>query len=64
MKEGIDLNGALNWLAEYHGHLLSNFQAQQRLLPSWDHAADTDTGTRGEIGLRDCGKDCWSLETE
>jgi hypothetical protein len=27
-KKGMDLDGALDWLAEYHGQILSNFQVQ------------------------------------
>src|ERR1700761_905919 len=64
-EKGVDLDGSLNWLADYHGQVLSNFQAQYRLLPSWSPAVDADVNTfveRLAYGIR--GIDCWSLETE
>ena len=64
-EKGVDLDGALNWLAEYHGQVLSNFQAQYRLLPSWGPAVDADVNTFVErLAYWIRGIDCWSLETE
>jgi hypothetical protein len=64
-EKGVDLDGALNWLAQYHGQVLSNFQAQYRLLPSWGPVVDTDVGTFVErLAHWIRGIDCWSLETE
>jgi len=64
-EKGVDLDGALAWLGEYHGEVLSKFQAQSRTLPSWGPAIDTDVETFGErLGYWIRGIDCWSLETE
>jgi hypothetical protein len=30
-KKGVDLDGALDWLAEYHRQILSNFKVQSRI---------------------------------
>ena len=35
-EKGVDLDGALDWLAKYNDEVLSEFQAQRRMLPSWD----------------------------
>ncbi|KAF8256404.1 hypothetical protein EI94DRAFT_1870999 [Lactarius quietus] len=40
-EKGVELNGALDWLAEYSGRLLSKFQAQYRALPSWGPETDS-----------------------
>jgi len=64
-EKGVDLDGALNWLAEYHGQVLSNFQAQYRLLPSSGPAVDADVNVFVErLAYWIRGFDCWSLETE
>jgi len=64
-EKGVDLDGALNWLADYHGQVLSNFQAQYRLLPSWGPAVDADVIAFVErLAYWIRGIDCWSLETE
>ncbi|KAH9001765.1 isoprenoid synthase domain-containing protein [Lactarius akahatsu] len=34
-ENGVDLDGALDWLEEYNGVVLSRVQAQYRMLPSW-----------------------------
>jgi hypothetical protein len=36
----VNLDGALNWVAEYHKKVLSEFQAQYRDLPSWGPTID------------------------
>lgn len=64
-EKGVDLDGALAWLGEYHGEVLSKFQAQSRTLPSWGPAIDSDVATFVErLGYWIRGIDCWSLETE
>ena len=42
---GVDSDGTLGWLTEHHGQVLSNFQTQYRLLPSWGPAR---RGTRDQ----------------
>ena len=34
-EKGVDLDGALDWLAEANGIVLSKFQVLYRMLPSW-----------------------------
>lgn len=64
-EKGVDLDGALAWLGEYHGEVLSKFQAQSHTLPSWGPAIDSDVETFVErLGYWIRGIDCWSLETE
>jgi hypothetical protein len=66
MKEKVvDLDGALAWLEEYHGQILSRFLAQRHTLPSWGRAVDSDVEAFVErLGHWIRGVDCWSLETE
>ena len=64
-ENGVDLDGALHWLGEYHGQVLSKFQAQRCTLPSWGPAIDSDVGAFVErLGYWIRGIDSWSLETE
>jgi Delta6-protoilludene synthase len=63
-EKGVDLDAALNWVAEYHGDILSNFQAQHRLLPSWGPEMDPVVDAFVErlvYWIR--GNDCWSFES-
>lgn len=64
-EKNFDLPRALDWVAEYHGQVLSEFQAQHRVLPSWDPIIDKKVKTYVE---RLCqfirGIDCWAFETE
>ena len=46
-EKGVDLDGALNWLAEYHEQVLSNFQAQYRGIDCWSLEAERYFGTKG-----------------
>ena len=39
------LDGTLKWPGEHRGQVLSNLQAQYRLLPSWGPAVDADINT-------------------
>jgi len=40
-EKGVDLDGALDWLAKYNDEVLSKFQAQRHMLPSWDPDMDS-----------------------
>lgn len=66
MKEkGVDLDGALTWIAVSYEQVLSKFQAQRRMLPSWGPAIDpavNDFVDRMCFWIR--GHDCWSFESE
>ncbi|KAH9992251.1 terpenoid synthase [Russula compacta] len=66
MKEkDVDLEGALDWVAEYHGQVLSQFQAQCQLLPSWGATTDLKVKTYVErLAYFIRGIDCWAFETE
>ncbi len=64
-EKGVDLDGALDWVSEYHEQVLSEFQAQYGVLPSWGPAIDLRVKTY--IGRLACfmrGIDCWAFETE
>jgi Delta6-protoilludene synthase len=66
MKEkGVDLDGALTWVAASYEEVLSRFQAQHRMLPSWGPAIDAVVN---EFVERLCfwirGHDSWSFESE
>ena len=64
-EKGVDLDGTLNWLAEHHGQVLSNFLAQYCLLPAWGPAVDADVSAFVErLAYWIRGIDYWSLETE
>ena len=64
-EKNFNLHRALDWVAEYHGQVLSEFQAQHRVLPSWGPVIDKKVKTYVE---RLCqfirGIDCWAFETE
>ena len=64
-EKGIDLDGALDWVGVYHEHVLSEFQAQYRVLPSWGSAIDLRVKTYLErLACFMRGIDCWAFETE
>ena len=64
-EKGLDLDGALAWLGDYHGQVLARFQAQRSALPSWGRTVDSDVEAFVErLGYWIRGIDCWSLETE
>ena len=64
-EKGVDLDGALKWLGEYHGQVLSKFLAQRSTLPSWGPTVDADVRAFVErLGYWIRGIDSWSLETE
>jgi hypothetical protein len=64
-EKGVDLDGALDWLAEYNRVVLSRFQAHYQMLPSWGPDMDpivTAFVERLAHWVR--GLDCWSFESE
>jgi hypothetical protein len=64
-EKAVDLDGALDWLTEYHEQVLSKFQAQYRTLPSWGSAIDLRVKTYVErLACFIRGIDCWAFETE
>ena len=64
-EKGVDLNGALHWVSEYHGQILSQFQAQYHTLPSWGTTIDSKVKTYVErLAHFIRGIDCWAFETE
>ena len=64
-EKGVDLDGALDWVSEYHGQVLSEFQAQCRTLPSWGSTIDLKVKTYVErLAYFIRGIDCWAFETE
>ena len=64
-EKGIDLDGALDWVGAYHEHVLSEFQAQYRVLPSWGAVIDLKVKTYVErLACFMRGIDCWAFETE
>ena len=63
-EKGVDLDGALDWLAEYNDEVLSKFQAQLQLLPSWNPDVDPVVNEFVErLGHWIRGHDCWSFES-
>ena len=61
----MDLDGAVDWLAEYNGVVLSRCQVQCRVLPSWGPDIDrvvTAFVERLVYFIR--GHDSWSFESE
>ncbi|KAI0248889.1 terpenoid synthase [Lactifluus subvellereus] len=63
-EKGVNLDGALNWVAEYHGDVLSRFQAQHRMLPSWSPDVDRVANAFVEgLAYWIRGHDCWSFES-
>ena len=64
-ERGVDLNAALGWVAECPEHVLSVFQAQYRLLPSWGAMTDLKVKTYVErLAYFIRGIDCGAFETE
>ena len=64
-EKGVDLDSALDWVAEYHEQVLSEFQAQYRALPSWGPAVDPKIKAYVErLAYFIRGIDSWAFETE
>lgn len=64
-EKKVNLDGALDWVAEYHGQVLSEFQAQYQMLPSWEPVIDQKVKMYVErLGQFIRGIDCWAFETE
>jgi Delta6-protoilludene synthase len=66
MKErGVDLDGALTWVATSYERVLSEFEERRRTLPSW--GSDIDIAVKDlieRLGFWIRGHDCWSFESE
>ncbi|KAI9507316.1 terpenoid synthase [Russula earlei] len=63
-EKGVDLDGALTWVGEYHEAILSRFRAQRHMLPSWGPGMDVVVNAfleRLACWIR--GHDCWSFES-
>ena len=63
-EKGVYLDDALNWLAKYNDEVLSKFQAQLHMLPSWNPDVDRVVNKfveRLSYWIREC--DCWSFES-
>jgi len=64
-EKGVDLDGALKWVGEYHEEVLSRFQAQRRMLPSWGLDMDLVVDAYVErLAHWIRGHDCWSFESQ
>ena len=64
-EKKVDLHSALDWVAEYHEQVLSEFQAQYRVLPSWGPIIDRYVKMYVErLAKFIRGIDCWAFETE
>jgi len=63
-EKDVDLDGALNWVGAYHEGVLSRFQAQRHMLPSWGADMDSVVDSYVErLAYWIRGHDCWSLES-
>ena len=63
-EKDVDLAGALDWLAKYNDEVLSKFQAQRHILPSWDPDMDRVVNEYVEgLAYWIRGHDCWSFES-
>ncbi len=64
-EKKVNLHRALDWVAEYHGQVLSEFQAQHQVLPSWGPIIDRKVKTYvGRLAQFIRGIDSWAFETE
>ncbi len=64
-EKKVNLNRALDWVAKYHKQVLSKFQAQRRVLPTWGPAINQKVQTYVErLAQFIRGIDCWAFETE
>jgi Delta6-protoilludene synthase len=63
-EKGIDLDSALDELAKYNDEVLSKFQAQRHMLPSWGPDMDRVVSEYVEgLAYWIRGHDCWSFES-
>jgi len=63
-EKGVDLDGALDWLAKYNDEVQSKFQEQRGMLPSWNPDVDRVVNEFVErLGDWVRGQDCWSFES-
>ena len=64
-EKGVDLDGALDWLTKYNDEVLTKFQTQRGMLPSWDPDMDRVVNEFAErLGYWIRGHDCWSFESK
>jgi Delta6-protoilludene synthase len=65
MKEkGVNLDGALTWVATSYERVLSEFEECRRTLPSWGYTIDIAVKNLIErLGFWIRGHDCWSFES-
>ena len=64
-EKEVDLDGALDWVTEYHDQVLSEFQAQCRALVLWGPEVDFKVKKYVErLAWFIRGIDCWAFETE
>ncbi len=60
----VDLDGAVDELAKYNSEVLSKFQAQRHMLPSWGPDMDRVVNEYVErLAYWIRGHDCWSFES-
>ncbi|KAH9962043.1 terpenoid synthase [Russula compacta] len=63
-EKGVDLAGALDWVAEYHEDVLAKSQAQRRMLPSLGRDMDAVVEAFAErLACWIRGHDCWSFDS-
>ena len=63
-EKGVDLDGAITWLEKYNDEVLTKFQTQRRMLPSWDPDMDRVVNEYVErLGYWIRGHDQWSFES-
>ncbi|KAI0267839.1 terpenoid synthase [Gloeopeniophorella convolvens] len=64
-EKNIGLDDALDWIAEHHAGVLSQFESQAHILPSWGSTIDAQVKTFVDrLGYWIRGFDCWSFESE
>ena len=63
-EKGVDLDGALDELVKYNDGVLSKFQAQRHMLPSWGPDMDRVVNEYVDgLAYWIRGLDCWSFES-
>jgi hypothetical protein len=64
-EAGVDLDGALDWIAIYNDRLLSKLQAQHHVLSLWGPDTDRIVNEFEErLGHWVRGHDCWCFESK
>ncbi|KAH9957093.1 terpenoid synthase [Russula dissimulans] len=63
-EKNVELDSALKWVGDYHEQVLSRFQAQRHMLPSWGPDMDVVVNAFVErLAYWIRGHDCWSFES-